>query len=79
MPIIVSPIRPCAPLSPVASLGYVPPKRRTLPFLLLAGLAACTADPDARTTADEGKLTAKAVADVDAAMADAGTRPAAKR
>ena len=43
--------------------------RRTLPFLLLA-LAACTADPDARTTADEGKLTAKAVADVDAAMAD---------
>jgi uncharacterized OsmC-like protein len=48
---------------------------RTLLFLLIA-LAACTADPDARTTADEGKLSAKAVADVDAAMADTGAKPA---
>ena len=48
-----------------------------VPLLLLA-LAACTADPDARTTADEGRLTAKAVADVDAAMADAGAKPPAK-
>jgi hypothetical protein len=49
--------------------------RRLVPLLFIA-LAACTADPDARTTADEGKLTAKAVADVDAAMADAGATPA---
>ncbi len=51
--------------------------RRLVPLLLFA-LAACTADPDARATADEGRLTAKAVADVDAAMADAGAKPPAK-
>jgi uncharacterized OsmC-like protein len=51
--------------------------RRLVPLLLLA-LAACTADPDARNTADEGQLTAKAVADVDAAMADTGAKPPAK-
>jgi len=48
---------------------------RSLPVLLLLVLAACTADPDARTTAREGELTAKAVADVDAAMNDAGAKP----
>ena len=51
--------------------------RRLVPLLLLA-LAACTADPDARIPADEGRLTAKAVADVDGAMADAGAKPPAK-
>lgn len=49
---------------------------RFIASLLFLALAACTADPDARTTADEGKLTAKAVADVDAAMADTGPKPA---
>ncbi|MFZ4111277.1 MAG: hypothetical protein ACOYKQ_12495 [Polymorphobacter sp.] len=48
---------------------------RCLTVLLLFVLAACTGDPDARTTAKEGQLTAKAVADVDAAMKDAAAKP----
>ena len=41
-------------------------------FLLLPlALAACGSDPDKPATAAEGQLTAKAVADVDAAMAEA--------
>lgn len=37
-------------------------------------LAACGSDPDARKSVEEDQLTAKAVADVEGAMAD--TRPA---
>lgn len=46
---------------------------RKPPLILLAltlGLAACGDDPDKPGTAAQGKLTAKAVADVDAAMAE---------
>ena len=49
---------------------------RCLAPLLFLALAACTADPDAHITADEGRLSAKAVADVDAAMTDTGVKPA---
>ncbi len=48
---------------------------RALPLILLFALAACGSDPDKRTTPQEGKVTAKAVADVDAAMADARKAP----
>ncbi len=48
---------------------------RALPLILLLVLAACGSDPDKRTTPQEGKVTAKAVADVDAAMADARKAP----
>ncbi|MFZ4689725.1 MAG: hypothetical protein ACOYLS_10855 [Polymorphobacter sp.] len=45
---------------------------RFMPLILAAFvLAACGKDPDARTTKAESNLAAKAVADVDAAMADA--------
>ncbi len=42
-------------------------------FCLLSclALAGCDDDPDKRTTPQESRVTAKAVADVDAAMADA--------
>jgi hypothetical protein len=48
---------------------------RTLPLLVIALLlAACGGDkPDARTTPGESQVAAKAVADVDGAMADART------
>jgi hypothetical protein len=52
---------------------------RCLPVLMLVTLAACAADPDARTTAREDQLTAKAVADVDAAMKDAAAKPPKSR
>jgi hypothetical protein len=43
-----------------------------LPALLcLVTLAACGSDPDARTTTAENAVAAKAIADVDAAMAEA--------
>ena len=46
--------------------------RHALPLIALAlVLTACGKNPDARSTAEEGQLTAKAVADVDGAMADA--------
>ena len=38
---------------------------------LLTLLAACGDDPDARNTSGENPVTTRAVADVDAAMADA--------
>ena len=38
---------------------------------LLTRLAACGDDPDARNTSGENQVTTRAVADVDAAMADA--------
>lgn len=44
---------------------------RAFALLALLALAACGSDPDKRTTPQEGKVTAKAIADVDAAMADA--------
>ena len=44
---------------------------RAFALLALLTLAACGSDPDKRTTPQEGKVTAKAVADVDGAMADA--------
>ena len=44
---------------------------RALVLLALLILAACGSDPDKRTTPQEGKVTAKAIADVDGAMADA--------
>ncbi len=51
---------------------------RALPLLLLLALAACGGDkPDARTTPEESKVAAKAVADVDAAMAEARLAPTA--
>lgn len=40
-------------------------------LLALLALAACGSDPDKRTTPQESKVTAKAIADVDGAMADA--------
>jgi hypothetical protein len=49
---------------------------RALPLLLaLLLVAACSKDPDAPATGSEGELTAKAVADVDAAMAEARRAP----
>jgi hypothetical protein len=46
--------------------------RHVLPLIALTlVLTACGKDPDARSTAGEGQLTAKAVADVDGAVADA--------
>jgi hypothetical protein len=44
---------------------------RALPLIVLLSLAACGSDPDKRTTPQEGQVTAKAVADVDAATAEA--------
>ncbi len=44
---------------------------RALSLIALLALAACGNDPDKRTTAQEGQVTAKAVADVNGAMADA--------
>ena len=44
---------------------------RFLPLLILLFLAACDKDPDKRTTVPESQVTAKAVADVDAAAAEA--------
>ena len=46
---------------------------RALPFLALLFLAACGSNDAAPVTGDEAKVTAKAVADVDAAMAEAKT------
>ncbi|WP_426162959.1 hypothetical protein [Sandarakinorhabdus sp. DWP1-3-1] len=40
-------------------------------LLAALALAGCDDDPDKRTTPQESRVTAKAVADVDAAMADA--------
>lgn len=44
---------------------------RAFALLALLSLATCGSDPDKRTTPQEGKVTAKAIADVDGAMADA--------
>lgn len=48
-------------------------------LLLLLPLAACTDAADAPANAEEGRLIAKASADVDAAMADAGKAAAKPR
>ncbi len=45
--------------------------RPALALTALLVLSACGGNPDTRTTADEARVSAKAVADVDAAMADA--------
>ena len=47
-------------------------------ILLALVLAGCGSDPDARRSVAEDTLTAKAVADVDAAIADTKPAPAAK-
>lgn len=50
---------------------------RATPLLFaLLLVTACGKDPDAPATGSEGELTAKAVADVDAAMAEARRAPA---
>jgi hypothetical protein len=50
--------------------------RAILPLTLLLLATACGSDPDERATTGESDLTAKAVADVDAAMAEARRAPA---
>jgi len=50
--------------------------RAILPLALLLVITACGSDPDERKTSGESELTAKAVADVDAAMAEAKKAPA---
>jgi hypothetical protein len=48
-----------------------------LPLTVLLLVAGCGSDPDARKAPEEDRLTAKAVSDVDAAMAEArGPTPA---
>jgi hypothetical protein len=59
-----------------ASLGYSTAMRRAPLLLALALLASCGKDPDERVTSNEADLSAKAVADVDAAMAEARRAPA---
>lgn len=49
--------------------------RRLLPLAALLLAAGCGSDPDARKAPEEDRLTAKAVADVDAAMAEARGLP----
>lgn len=49
--------------------------RAILPLALLVLIAACGSDPDERATTGENDLTSKAVADVDAAMAEARRAP----
>lgn len=53
---------------------------RSLPAILALALllVACSKDPDARKSVAEDRLTAKAVADVEGAMADTEAAPAAK-
>lgn len=46
---------------------------RALPCLALLLLSACGSDDAAKVSGDEAKVTAKAVADVDAAMTEART------
>jgi hypothetical protein len=46
-------------------------------LIALLLVTACGSDPDARQAPEEDRLTAKAVADVDAAMAEARGTPAA--
>jgi hypothetical protein len=50
--------------------------RPILPLTLLLLATACGSDPDERATTGESDLSAKAVADVDAAMAEARKAPA---
>ena len=50
--------------------------RRAPLLILVVLLASCSKDPDERVTSNEADLTAKAVADVDAAMAEARRAPA---
>jgi hypothetical protein len=45
--------------------------RAILPLTLLLFITACGSDPDERATTGESDLSAKATADVDAAMAEA--------
>jgi hypothetical protein len=45
--------------------------RTGLALVTLLMLAGCGSDPDARSAPEEDRLTAKAVADVEAAMAEA--------
>jgi hypothetical protein len=59
-----------------ASLGYSTAMRRAPLLLVLALLASCGKDPDERVTSNEAGLSAKAVSDVDAAMAEARKAPA---
>lgn len=59
-----------------ASLGYSTAMRRAPLLVVLALLASCGKDPDERVTSNEAGLTAKAVSDVDAAMAEARRAPA---
>jgi hypothetical protein len=49
--------------------------RIALPLIALLMLAGCGSNPDARQAPEEDLLTAKAVADVDAAMAEARGAP----
>lgn len=49
--------------------------RIVLPLLTLLLVTACGKDPEAREAPQEDLLTAKAVADVDAAMAEARRSP----
>ena len=59
-------------LPPAATLRYRLAMLRIIPLISLAiALSACGSDPDKPATAAEGQVAAKAVADVDAAMAEA--------
>jgi hypothetical protein len=49
--------------------------RQSLVLIALLFVAGCGSDPDARKAPEEDRLTAKAVADVDAAMAEARGLP----
>lgn len=62
-------------LSPAAALRYRVSMRLPPALLLVLALTACGSDPDARSTGAESRVTAKAVADVDAAMAEARRAP----